>query len=205
MPPSGNRSARAIASDQREPDAAVLLALLFDLSDAHSAYFSQTAHMCASARLQIDAGDFDQSHASAAYGRPDRHGFDQRWIGREVGGPIRGKAYVDTGPVLERDLARKAGLGWFGKNTCIINEKAGSWLFLGCVLTDLELEFDSPVPDRCGSCTRCLDACPTAAFVGPHVLDSRKCIAYTTIELRGAIPEESRAGTGHQYAAARHR
>ena len=108
----------------------------------------------------------------------------------------RTKAYVDTGPLLERVYAKYAGVGWFGKNTCIINQRTGSWLFLGCILTDLDVESDAPVPDRCGSCTRCIDACPTNAIVKPYVLDSRKCIAYTTIELRGDIPETERAGIG---------
>lgn len=118
-----------------------------------------------------------------------------RWI--EANAAASTRAYVDTGPFTERVFAKYAGIGWFGKNTCIINQRAGSWLFLGCVITDLELQPDVAPPDRCGTCTRCLDSCPTDAFVAPYVLDSRKCISYTTIELRGAIPEEAREGVGH--------
>lgn len=108
------------------------------------------------------------------------------------------RSYVDTGPIVERVFAKHAGIGWIAKNTCIINQKKGSWLFLGVILTSLELEPDLPPPDRCGTCTRCIQACPTDAFVGPYELDSNRCISYLTIEKRGSIPEEIRAGMGHQ-------
>ena len=119
---------------------------------------------------------------------------------KELSAPnqIETRSYVDTGPVVERVYAKYAGIGWLGKNTCLINQKIGSWLFLGVIITSLELMPDLPAPDRCGTCTRCIDACPTNAFVGPHQLDSNKCIAYLTIEKRGAIPEELREGIGHQ-------
>jgi epoxyqueuosine reductase len=106
------------------------------------------------------------------------------------------RSYVDTGPIVERVFAKYAGVGWIGKNTCIINQKIGSWLFLGVILTSLEITPNVPAPDRCGTCTRCIEACPTNAILAPYKLDSNRCISYLTIEKRGSIPEEQRAGMG---------
>lgn len=110
---------------------------------------------------------------------------------------VASKCYVDTGPVVERVYAKYAGLGWFGKNTCILNQHLGSWIFLGELILSLPLDYDRPTLDHCGTCTRCIDACPTDAILQPYVLDARKCIAYLTIELKGSVPEDLRPQIGH--------
>jgi epoxyqueuosine reductase len=111
-------------------------------------------------------------------------------------GPLRARGYADTGPIVERAYAAAAGLGAWGKNTCLLHPEHGSWFFLGEVITDLELPTDEPRPDMCGSCTACLEACPTEALRAPYVLDATRCISYQTIELKGAVPEEQREGVG---------
>ncbi len=127
---------------------------------------------------------------------------EEPWSGERPRPPdLITRSYVDTGPIVERVFAKYAGIGWIGKNTCIINQKKGSWLFLGVILTSLDLTPDGsawnpPAPDRCGTCTRCIEACPTDAIVAPYQLDSNKCISYLTIEKRGSIPEDLRPGMG---------
>ena len=118
------------------------------------------------------------------------------FIRAETSGSAGIMRYSDTGPVLERAHARYGGIGWIGKNTCLINQETGSWIFLGELITDIELEYDSPAPDRCGTCTRCIDACPTGALTEPYTLDSRLCISYLTIELKEKMPFDLRDKTG---------
>jgi epoxyqueuosine reductase len=119
---------------------------------------------------------------------------------RETAGAFEHRAYVDTGPVQERVYAKYAGLGWIGKNTCLINRDLGSWLFLSAIICSLPIEADTPALDHCGRCTLCIDACPTDALVAPYQLDARRCLSYLTIENKGSIPGEYREAAGaHAY------
>jgi epoxyqueuosine reductase len=152
------------------------------------AWSNEDYHEAVMRRLrQIERGLVDEYHRG--------RGQEARGTARETPA-LQTHCYVDTGPILERVYAKYAGIGWLGKNTCILNQKLGSWLFLGVILTSLELEPDQPAPDRCGSCTRCIDACPTDAFLAPYELDANRCISYLTIEKRGSIPQEMREGMG---------
>jgi epoxyqueuosine reductase len=120
---------------------------------------------------------------------------------RRFGDEIQSCCYVDTGPIVEREYAQRAGIGWIGKNTCVLNEKVGSWLLLGVIVSSLELPAEAiaiPAADRCGSCTRCIEACPTEALIAPRSMDASRCISYLTIEKRGIIDESLRAPMGRQ-------
>ena len=120
------------------------------------------------------------------------------YIQREADKPVQGRVYVDIGPILERDFAERAGLGWHGKHTNLIHKRLGSWLLLGEVLVDLALDYDRPATAHCGTCTRCIEACPTEAIVAPYVVDARRCISYHTIELKGRIPDTYRSMMGNR-------
>jgi epoxyqueuosine reductase len=155
----------------------------------------------------IECADADRAHiARYAWGDDYHEVILARlealvaWMRGRSPEPFEARAYVDTGPVQERVYAQHAGLGWIGKNTCVINPELGSWVFLGAIICSLPLGVDAPSLDQCGTCTLCLEACPTQALVAPAVLDATRCISYLTIELRGDIPEEHRAAVGsHVY------
>ena len=167
-----------------------------------------------SARMDYGTGDDDAAWRTLDQG--DRAYVARYALGRDYHKLLRGRlqkladrigeavgkfghrVFVDSAPVLERALARNAGLGWIGKNTCLINKQAGSWFFLGEIYVDLPLPVDAPAGAHCGTCTRCLDVCPTGAIIAPNRVDARRCISYLTIELRGAIPEEFRKPIGNR-------
>jgi epoxyqueuosine reductase len=141
--------------------------------------------------------------ARYAWSRDYHHTIGERldallaWMKQQHPEPFEARAYVDTGPIQERVFAQYAGLGWIGKNTCLINPERGSWLLLGAIICSLLLQADSAEYDRCGTCTLCLEACPTAAFAAPYELNATKCLSYLTIEYRGSIPEEHRTALGN--------
>ncbi len=120
------------------------------------------------------------------------------FLREQAGEPVQGKVYVDTGPILEREFAALAGLGWYGKHTNLIHKRMGSWLLLGEILVDIELAYDLPASAHCGTCTRCIEACPTKAIVEPYTVDARACISYLTIELKGSIPDRLRTEVGNR-------
>jgi epoxyqueuosine reductase len=159
--------------------------------------------------LNYFQGDEDRRSQTAATGRVARYAWGDDYHDvietklhkidnflREFGG--KQKCYVDTGPVLERDYAATAGIGWHGKSTMLIDEKLGTWFFLAEILTTLDLPADAPARDRCGTCERCVKACPTGAITAPHKLDARRCISYLTIELKSSIPLELRPLIGNR-------
>lgn len=175
--------------------------------DPHIRHDSRLPHPGAVSAIVVgmEYGGAEPSGPVARYARGDDYHDLMRdrlrqlhaWLSHEVGHDVDARPYVDTAPILERDLARRAGLGWFGKNTMLINPVRGSYFFIGSLFVALELAPSEPFEaDRCGSCTRCLEACPTDAFDGPRQLDARKCVSYLTIEHRSAIPEELREGVG---------
>ena len=166
--------------------------------------------------VRMDYGHGDDAEAWATLGDGERAYIARYALGRDYHkvlrnrlqafyeriaaevGPFGYRCFVDSGPVLERALARNAGLGWIGKHTCLIHRDAGSWFFLGEILTDLPLPIDAPASAHCGTCTRCIEVCPTRAIVAPHRVDARRCISYLTIELHGPIPEDMRAPIGNR-------
>jgi epoxyqueuosine reductase len=156
-----------------------------------------------SATSEVEAHGFVGNIASYARGQdyheilPERMKELVQFIEEQVGGPVKNRWYTDTGPILERDLAQRAGIGWIGKNTCLIHPKHGSYFLLSEILLDLALEPDPPfVTDHCGTCTRCIDACPTDCILPDRTIDATRCISYLTIELKDGIPTALRDKVG---------
>jgi epoxyqueuosine reductase len=152
----------------------------------------------------VERADPDEAAIARYAWGPDYHDVVEErlsalltWMREQHPEPFEARGYVDTGPVQERVYAQYAGVGWIGKNTCLINAEAGSWLFLAEIICSLDLEADAPALDQCGTCTLCIEACPTHAIVEPHVLDATQCLSYLTIELRGPIPEAQRDAVGN--------
>jgi epoxyqueuosine reductase len=180
-------------STEQHPDRGWISRYAWSLEDYHEAVMRRLRMVETKLREAVSASGAKAQIPFTHYGTVEAVSSK----GEAGGTPaLQTRCYVDTGPVVERVYAKYAGVGWVGKNTCILNQKQGSWLFLGVILTSLELAPDLPAPDRCGSCTRCIEACPTDAFIAPYQLDSNRCISYLTIEKRGAIAEELREGMG---------
>jgi epoxyqueuosine reductase len=215
------RNARKRVDPQQVlPGARSIIALAVSYHDSNCSAVStagggspQTAPMPPSqATTQTGAGNRQSPIANSQPGliaRYARYGDYHQIVGERLkrltefmnglgGADTRSFWYVDTGPLLERDLAQRAGLGFIGKHTNLISRRLGNWVFLAEIITTLELEPDNPEKNRCGSCTRCLTACPTAAIVAPFQLDARRCISYLTIELRGGIPLDLRPAIGNR-------
>jgi epoxyqueuosine reductase len=176
------------------------------LPTARSVIVTATIYNTAAPYSTEDASPHRAHIARYAWGDDYHEVLEQRlnaliaWMRERSDTPFEARAYVDTGPVQERVYARHAGLGWIGKNTCVINPELGSWMFLSEILCSLPLDVDEPSFDQCGECTLCLEACPTGAFAAPGVLDSTRCISYLTIEQRGPIPEALAPAVGsHVY------
>jgi len=189
----------------------IVVAMSYARSMPHEAGRVPCATALSATKTGYRAGTGSWASATRAYGRVARYacGADYHKVVRgllrqliavlraEIREPFDCRICVDTAPILERETAAAAGIGWIGKNTLVLHENLGSFFVLGEVITTLELAPDLPVADRCGTCTRCLDACPTRAFPQPHVLDARRCISYLTIEHRGGIPADLRRAIGN--------